>query len=106
MTSIASAILSLRPGAEWSLSGDTYVGLQWLDPPVEEGGQEMPTLEEIETEIQRLKDEWEYNEYQRLRKKEYPSIEDQLDFLYHQGYDGWKSKIEEVKAKYPKPEQL
>ena len=34
----------------------------------------------------------------------YPSIQDQLDALYHQGYDGWKSMIDEVKTRYPKPE--
>jgi hypothetical protein len=37
-----------------------------------------------------------------LRKNEYPSIEDQLDDLYHNGYDGWKSSIMAVKDKYPK----
>jgi len=32
----------------------------------------------------------------------YPSIGEQLDILYHQGYDGWKAVIKEVKDKYPK----
>ena len=40
--------------------------------------------------------------YKDERKKEYPSIEEQLDILYHQGIDGWKKHIEEVKNKYPK----
>jgi hypothetical protein len=33
---------------------------------------------------------------------EYPSIADQLDTLYHEGYEGWKAKIQAVKNKYPK----
>ena len=37
------------------------------------------------------------------RKEEYPSIEDQLDILYHQGYDAWKASIKEIKDKFPKP---
>ena len=43
-------------------------------------------------------------EYQRLRKPEYPKIEDQLDLLYHKGVEGWKEEIQKVKDKYPKPE--
>lgn len=42
------------------------------------------------------------NNYANARRTEYPSIADQLDTLYHEGYDGWKAKIAEVKAKYPK----
>lgn len=42
------------------------------------------------------------NEHINLRQLEYPSITDQLDILYHQGYDGWKKVITSVKEKYPK----
>jgi len=40
--------------------------------------------------------------YKLLRHQEYPSIKDQLDILYHEGYDGWKAQIQAVKDKYPK----
>lgn len=40
--------------------------------------------------------------YSKRRKAEYPSIEDQLDILYHEGYDVWKATIKEIKDKYPK----
>jgi len=93
------AILSLRPGAEWTLNGDTYEGLNWLDET-----QTKPTAEEIDAEVLRLKQEYENKEYQRLRQKEYPSFADQFDLLYHGGYDAWKSAIDFVKNKYPKPE--
>mgnify|MGYP001286046838 FL=1 len=42
------------------------------------------------------------NEYQYKRAAEYPSIVDQLDDLYHNGIDGWKTTIKAVKDKYPK----
>jgi hypothetical protein len=42
--------------------------------------------------------------YDTKRRNEYPSVEEQLDILYHEGYDGWKLVIQAVKAKYPKPE--
>lgn len=36
------------------------------------------------------------------RRAAYPSIEDQLDMLYHDGFDAWKAAIDEIKTKYPK----
>jgi hypothetical protein len=41
--------------------------------------------------------------YKAQRASAYPSIADQLDTLYHQGYDGWKATIEAVKTEFPKP---
>lgn len=43
-------------------------------------------------------------EYKINRAAEYPSIEDQLDDIYHNGIDAWKATIKAVKDKYPKPE--
>ena len=40
--------------------------------------------------------------YQGKREKEYPSIVDQLDDIYHNGIDGWKATIKTIKDKYPK----
>ena len=42
-------------------------------------------------------------EYSRNRAAEYPSIEDQLDTIYHSGVAGWKTTIKAIKDKYPKP---
>ena len=63
-----------------------------------------PTDEEIDAKHEEMVKEWESLEYQRLRKPEYPKIEDQLDLLYHKGVEGWKEEIQKVKDKYPKPE--
>ena len=43
------------------------------------------------------------NAYKAKRATEYPAIPDQLDYIYHNGIDAWKTNmIEPVKAKYPK----
>ena len=42
------------------------------------------------------------NAYKGKRQIEYPTIADQLDDLYHNGIDGWKSTIKATKDKYPK----
>ena len=42
------------------------------------------------------------DEYKYKRASEYPSIVDQLDDIYHNGIDGWKTTIKATKDKYPK----
>ena len=91
---ISDALLSLKPGAEWSLRDDV---LEWLDTEQTE-----PTQAEIDTEIARLDAEYVANEYQRDRASEYPTWQDQLDDIFHNGIDGWKATIQVTKDKYPK----
>jgi len=43
---ITLALSTLRPKAEWSLNGDDYANLEWLDKK-----QKMPTWQEVEAEI-------------------------------------------------------
>ena len=40
--------------------------------------------------------------YADLRRADYPSIEDQLDKIYHGGIECWKEQIKEIKDKHPK----
>jgi len=40
--------------------------------------------------------------YKANRAAEYPSIQEQLDDIYHNGIDGWKATIKTTKDKYPK----
>jgi len=103
---ISEALISLKPGAQWSLNGDEYGGLIWNEPPVYEGGQKKPTKEEVEAEVSRLQAEYDAKEYQRQRVPEYPSIGDQLDAIWKGGdaYDVMLAKVMEIKDKYPKPE--
>jgi len=90
------AIQSLRPDAEWNLRGDE---LEWLDT-----NQTQPTESEIQAEITRLQAEYDANEYQRQRASEYPSWQKQLEKIYDDGVDAWKTEmVDPIKAKYPKP---
>jgi hypothetical protein len=96
---ISDALHTLCPGATWSVE-DTYDSIEnyYSDE------YELPTKEEVLAEIKRLQKIVDSYQYQRNRAKEYPSIQEQLDTLYHQGYDGWKESITKVKEEYPKPE--
>lgn len=42
-------------------------------------------------------------DYAVSRKRAYPSVEEQLDILYHEGDAAWRAKIKKVKDKFPKP---
>ena len=42
------------------------------------------------------------NAYKAQRAAAYPSIQDQLDLLYHGGMDAWKAAITAVKEEFPK----
>lgn len=41
-------------------------------------------------------------DYKEKRLYAYPSINDQLDMIFHEGLDAWKAKIQEVKDAIPK----
>ena len=60
------------------------------------------TWEQVSAKLTELQTEYDNNEYQRKRANEYPSIADQLDDIYHNGIDGWKSTIKATKDKFPK----
>ena len=93
----ADALYSLRPGAQWILTGDV---IKWIDTI-----QAKPTESEINAEIVRLQSEYEAKQYQRDRALEYPPLAEQLDMLYHDrinSTDTWMEAIQAVKTKYPK----
>lgn len=106
------AIQSLAPGAEFALRQDSEqnteitissIKLEWIDKNIQE-----PSIQQIELEIQRLKEEYLNNEYQLKRENEYPPLQDFVDAYYwaQKGntslMDEYISKCDQVKNKYPK----
>ena len=95
---ICTAILALDPTAQVSVNAEDYEQITWHD-----GNPNNITVDQIKAKQAELKTAYDNAKYQRDRKAEYPSIEDQLDDLYHNGIDGWKATIKATKDKYPKP---
>ena len=93
---VMEAILSINPNAEASVSGNNIDTVQWHN------GTTPISKSDIEAKMAELKTAYDNNKYQRDRAVEYPSIKDQLDDIYHNGVDGWKTTIKAVKDKYPK----
>tara|TARA_R100000152_G_C6546053_1_gene22350 strand:+ start:93 stop:419 length:327 start_codon:yes stop_codon:yes gene_type:complete len=70
---------------------------------VHDGGSK-PTEKECTDGLAALQAAWdlENDSYKSQRRAEYPSIEEQLDTIYHSGVAGWKTTIKTIKDKYPK----
>lgn len=64
-----------------------------------------PTVAELDAEVTRLQDEWNYYEYARLRKAEYDKLnQDEMRFDDTiNGTTTWVNTILSIKALYPKP---
>ena len=96
MATVLDAILKINPSAEVTVNGNDVDNIIWHN------GTEVISKSDIQIKQTELQTEYNNNKYQRDRAAEYPSIVDQLDDIYHNGIDGWKTTIKAVKDKYPK----
>ena len=91
---ITEAILIIKKDAQVSVSDNNINTLVWHD-----GNPTNITNQQIldkQSELQTLEDVYVN------RRNEYGSIVSQLDEIYHNGIDAWKTRIASVKNKYPK----
>jgi len=96
---IINSILAINPTAQVTVSGDDINTIVWHN-----GTTPIPA-NEILAKQQELITEYNSNQYQRDRAKDYPSLADQLDMQYWDKINGtnkWQEVINAVKAKYPK----
>tara|TARA_B100000941_G_scaffold120257_1_gene84439 strand:- start:206 stop:538 length:333 start_codon:yes stop_codon:yes gene_type:complete len=99
---IEDYLITVRVG-QWFTWSDTknkiYSNLIVLD------GGSTPSESDCTTGLAALQTAWdlENNSYKSQRRAEYPDLVSQLDDIYHNGIDGWKTTIKAIKDKYPKP---
>jgi len=96
LTDIANSILAINANAKFTVYAEDASAVVWLESttPISEA--------DILAKQKELQTAYDNNAYQRSRAEEYPSILDQLDDLYHNGIDGWRTTIQAIKDKYPK----
>ena len=97
---IEDYLVTVRPGGWFGFSDPS--NKVYANLIVNDGGSK-PTETEVNDGLKKLQDDFDALAYSRNRAKEYPTIKDQLDLIYHSGIDAWKAKIKETKDKYPKP---
>jgi hypothetical protein len=97
---LTDALLTLRPESSWSMTGDEYGNINWLDTE-----NTCPSEAELQAEVVRLQAEYDAEYYQIQRAQAYPSIGDQLDALFHAGVfpPEMAAQLQAVKDLYPKP---
>ena len=80
------------PEAEFNYNPETET-ITWINNKISDA------------QITELIAEYDAQEYARNRQDEYPPMADQLDYMFHNGFNKWKEDIvQPVKDKYPKPE--
>ena len=90
---IIKSILAINPNAVVSVSGDDVNQIEWLEnTPVIDS----TTILAKQAELQTLED------VISNRIKEYGSIAEQIEYITENGLDAWQSKVNSIKAKYPK----
>jgi len=96
MTDIANSILAINANSKFIVHSEDASTVVWVEDttPIAEA--------DILAKQKELQTAYDNNKYQRDRAEEYPSIADQLDSLYHNGIDGWKTTIKAIKDKHPK----
>lgn len=96
---IPATLAALCPDAQWTLNGDDYDGLDWLDD-----GCPKPTLAELEAAWPAVQVERQNAESQRQRAAAYAAEADPL-FFYWQAGEGteaaWLEKRAEIRARFP-----
>jgi K+/H+ antiporter YhaU regulatory subunit KhtT len=100
--SFDSAIKKLRPNVvKWEADSEKFLVWEELN------NEQAPSFDEIRAEIRRQSEIYNSYWYYRQRVENYPSIEVQLDMLYHDILDNnlqngkWISAIRSIKNDYP-----
>lgn len=88
------AIIDLIPNIEFKFEGNHFEALN---------GWELPSESAIQERMAELQADYDSKQYQRDRAAAYPSWQDQLDNIFHNGIDAWKVDIQAIKDQFPKP---
>ena len=103
---VASVLSEKYKGMEWSLNGSPTSEAEFIANLTihKANGVAEPTWEKIQEHLVTMKADYDSKQYQRDRAEAYPSWQDQLDKIYHDGVTKWKSEmIDPIKDAHPKP---
>jgi len=102
MTDYAAVLAAIRPGAQWTLDGDDYAGLTWLDDSPKP---RKKTLDDAWPQTQR---QLEHDRTEAERRARYQAETDGIFFEAQRGdgnLDAWKAATAQIRADLPYPEE-
>ena len=97
---IVSALLELKPGAEWTTRGDNYSDLEWLDK-----SQTKPTEEELNNKISELKAAEPFKllreeRNKRIAETDWTQLKDiDLDIIRERNWKNYRQALRDLPAK-------
>jgi hypothetical protein len=103
MTDYAAVLSALYPGAEWSLNGDSYAGLTWLDDSPK------PSKKTLDDAWPQVQYDRQYAQVEAQRHAAYVADADPLFFKWQRGTgteQDWLDAVQAVKDAHPYPDPL
>jgi hypothetical protein len=101
MTDYAAVLTAIRGDKRWTLEGDDYDGLVWLDESPK------PTRKTLDDAWPQIEHDREVARIEQLRRARYQAETDGLFFeAQREGGDltAWQAAVDQIKADLPYPE--
>jgi hypothetical protein len=102
MTNYAEVLTAIRPGAIWTLDGDDYSGLTWLDDSPK------PSKKTLDDAWPQVQYDLEYAAVEAARRARYQAETDGLYFAAMREdtptLTAWIAAVDAIKADLPYPE--
>jgi hypothetical protein len=101
MTDYALTLQSIRPAALWSLDGNDYAGLTWLDDSPK------PTKKTLDDAWPQVQWQLEHDRIEAERRARYQAETDGMFFEAQRdgsNLDAWKAATAQIRADLPYPE--
>jgi hypothetical protein len=101
MTDIIAVLEAIRPGAQWTLDGDDYAGLTWLDDSPK------PSQAELDAAWPQVEYQRAYAAVEAARRSRYQAETDGMFFAaQREGRDltEWQAAVDAIKADLPYPD--
>jgi hypothetical protein len=101
MTDYPAVLAAIRPDAQWTLNGDDYAGLTWLDDSPK------PTKKTLDDAWPQVQYDRDHAAVEAARRARYQAETDGMFFAAQRDgtpLDDWKAAVDQIKADLPYPE--
>tara|TARA_R100000455_G_C6228722_1_gene90926 strand:- start:40 stop:423 length:384 start_codon:yes stop_codon:yes gene_type:complete len=97
---VSDALVALRPGAEWNITGNVYEGIEWLDK-----NQSLPTEEQVTAKMKELTDAkpmklLREERNKRIAETDWTQLKDiDLDIIRERNWKNYRQALRDLPAK-------
>ena len=97
---VSDALVALRPGAEWNITGNVYDGIEWLDK-----NQSLPTEEQVTAKMKELTDAkpmklLREERNKRIAETDWTQLKDiDLDIIRERNWKNYRQALRDLPSK-------